>query len=319
MATQTTQAAYYDQFGGIDQIKIGPIDLPEPSEGEVVLKVKAAGINPVDAVVREGKFEAVVPAQFPVVPGWDVAGVVEKNGPGASRFAEGAEVYGYIRRPVAQHGSFAERLVVPECYLATKPAWLSWEAAGGLPLAGLTAYQSQMVAGGLKGRETVLILGASGGVGGTAIQLAKEAGATVLAVASADSAAHMQELGADHTIDYKAGPVDAAVKKIVPEGVDLILDAISGDTLKQSVAAVKPNGRIISLLNDGKDLQLPGGVHFEHVMAHPSVPDLDHLRALADAGKLRVPVSATFPLAEVKKAFEQIESHHTTGKVVVVM
>ena len=318
MAMQT-QAAYCTEFGGIDQIKVGPIDLPEPGEGEVLLQVKAAGINPVDAVVREGKFNAVVPARFPVVPGWDVAGVVEKSGPGASRFAEGAEVYGYIKRPVAQHGSFAERIVVPECYLATKPAWTSWEAAGGLPLAGLTAYQSQMVAGGLKGGETVLILGASGGVGGTAIQLAKEAGATVLAVASADSADHMKRLGADHTIDYKAGPVGEAARKIVPDGVDLVLDAISGDTLQQSVAAVKPNGRIISLLSDGKDLSLPAGVHFEHVMARPSVPDLDHLRALVDAGKLQVPIAATFPLAEVQKAFEQIKSHHTTGKIVVVM
>lgn len=318
MATQT-QAAYYDQFGGIDQIKIGPIDLPELGEGEVLVKVKAAGINPVDAVVREGKFNAVVPAQFPVVPGWDVAGVIEKRGPGASRFADGAEVYGYIRRPVAQHGSFAERIVVPECYLAVKPAWLSWEAAGGLPLAGLTAYQAQMKAGKLQGGETVLILGASGGVGGTAIQLAKEAGATVLAVASADSADHMQQLGADHTIDYKAGPVGEQAKKLASDGVDLILDAISGDTLAQSLIALKPGGRIVSLLSDGKGLPLPAGAHFEHIMAQPNVRDLDHLRDLADAGKLKVPIAATFPLAEVKKAFEQIESHHTTGKVVVMM
>ena len=315
---QQTQAAYYTEFGGIDKIQIGFLDLPEPGEGEVLLRVKAAGINPVDSVVREGHFQQVVPSAFPTVPGWDVAGIVEKRGHAASRFAEGAEVYGYVRRPVAQHGTFAERLVVPECYLAARPAALTWAEAGGLPLAGLTAYQSVITAGQLKAGETVLILGASGGVGGTAIQLAKQAGATVIAVASAGSAAHMRELGADFTIDYKAGPVAEAVRKIAPEGVDLLFDAISGDTLAQSLAALKPSGRLISVLNDGQNLNLPASVHFQHVMAQPSVPDLDHLRELANAGQLKVPVTATFALADTKKAFEQIETKHTTGKVVIV-
>lgn len=317
MAEQT-QAAYYEEFGGIDKIKVGPLDLPEVGEGEVLVRVKAAGINPVDYIVREGHFQQVVPNAFPAVPGWDVAGIIEKRGHGASRFAEGAEVYGYVRRPVVQHGTFAERLVVPECYLAARPAQLSWEAAGGLPLVGLTAYQSVITAGKLRAGETVLILGASGGVGGTAIQLAKNVGATVIAVASAQNADHMKELGADHTIDYKAGPVGEAVRKLVPAGVDLLFDAVSGGTLTQSLLALKPDGRLISVLNDGKALNLPPTTHFEHVMAQPSVPDLDYLRELADKGKLQVPVAATFALADVKQAFEQIESKHTTGKVVIV-
>lgn len=315
---QQTQAAYYTEFGGIDKIQVGPLDLPELKEGDVLLAVKAAGVNPVDAVVREGHFAQVVPSAFPTVPGWDVCGIVEQCGPGVSRLAVGDEVYGYVRQPVAQHGTFAERIVVPEQYLAHSPEKLSWVEAGGLPLAGLTAYQSVIKAGQLKSGETVLILGASGGVGGSAIQLAKDAGATVVAVASAESAEHMKKLGADFTIDYKAGPVAEAVKKVAPEGVDLLFDAISGDTLTQSLTALKPNGRLISVLNDGKGLALPASVHFQHVMAQPSVPDLDHLRELADVGKLTVPIAATFLLADVRKAFEQIESHHTTGKVVIV-
>jgi NADPH:quinone reductase-like Zn-dependent oxidoreductase len=315
---QQTQAAYYTEFGGIDKIKVGPIDLPEVGEGEVLVRMKAAGINPVDYVVREGHFQQVVPSAFPTVPGWDVAGIIEKRGHGASRFAEGAEVYGYVRRPVAQHGTFAERLVLPESYLAARPQKLNWEEAGGLPLAGLTAYQSVITAGKLQAGETILILGASGGVGGTAIQLAKNVGATVIAVASAQNADHMKDLGADYTIDYKAGPVGEAVRKLVPAGVDLLFDAVSGDTLTQSLLALKPAGRLISVLNDGKALNLPPTTHFEHVMAQPSVPDLDHLRELADSGKLQVPVAATFPLAEIKKAFEQIETKHTTGKVVIM-
>lgn len=317
MAEQT-KAAYYTEFGGIDKIKIGPLDLPALGPADVQLVVKAAGINPVDAVVREGKFAQVVPSAFPTVPGWDVCGIVEKCGPEATRLAVGDEVYGYVRQPVAQHGTFAERMVVPESLLAKSPEKLSWVEAGGLPLAGLTAYQSVIKAGQLKAGETVLILGASGGVGGSAIQLAKAAGARVLAVASADSAAHMKQLGADETIDYKAGPVAEAVKKAAPEGVDLLFDAASGDTLTQSLATLKPNGRLISVLNDGKNLALPAGVRFQHVMAQPSVADLDHLRELADTGKLTVPIVATFSLDDTKKAFEQIETHHTTGKVVIV-
>jgi NADPH:quinone reductase-like Zn-dependent oxidoreductase len=315
---QQTQAAYYTEFGGIDKIQIGPLDLPAVGEGEVLLRVKAAGINPVDYVVREGHFQQVAANAFPTVPGWDVAGIVEKRGHGASRFAEGAEVYGYVRRPVVQHGTFAQHLVVPECYLALRPQQLSWEAAGGLPLAGLTAYQSIITAGKLRAGETVLVLGASGGVGGTAIQLARQVGATVIAVASAKNADHMRELGADFTIDYAAGPVADAVKAVAPNGVDLLFDAISGDTLTQSLAALKPDGRLISVLNDGKALKLPAGVQFAHVMAQPSVPDLDHLRELAEAGQLQVPISATFSLADTQKAFAQIESKHTTGKVVIV-
>ena len=297
---------------------MGPLDLPELGPADVQVVVKAAGVNPVDAVVREGKFAQVVPSAFPTVPGWDVCGIVEKCGAEATRFAVGDEVFGYVRQPVAQHGTFAERIVVPEQYLAKSPEKLSWVEAGGLPLAGLTAYQSVIKAGQLKAGETVLILGASGGVGGSAIQLAKEAGATVVAVASADSAAHMKQLGADFTIDYKAGPVAEAVQKVAPAGVDLVFDAASGDTLTQSLATLKPNGRLISVLNDGKNLNLPAGVRFQHVMAQPSVADLDHLRELADAGKLTVPIAATFSLNDTKKAFEQIETHHTTGKVVIV-
>ncbi|MDJ0365939.1 NADP-dependent oxidoreductase [Hymenobacter sp. H14-R3] len=315
---QQTQAAYYTEFGGIGKIQVGPLDLPEVGEGEVRVRVKAAGINPVDYIVREGHFQQVVPNAFPAVPGWDVAGIVEECGHGASRLPEGSEVYGYVRRPVVQHGTFAEHIVVPECYLALRPQRLSWQAAGGLPLAGLTAYQSVIVAGGLKAGETVLILGASGGVGGTAIQLAKNVGATVTAVASGQNADYMKELGADFTIDYKAGPVAEAVQKVAPQGVDLLFDAVSGDTLSQSLSALKPTGRLISVLNDGKALKLPASVHFAHVMAQPSVPGLNHLRELADAGKLAVPIAATFSLADTKKAFEQIESKHTTGKVVIV-
>jgi len=315
---QQTQAAYYTEFGGRDKLQVGPLDLPEVGEGEVLLRVKAAGLNPVDYVVREGHFQFVMPNAFPAVPGWDVAGIVEQRGPGVSRLAEGDEVYGCVVRPVVQHGTFAERLVVPECYLTLRPQQLSWEQAGGLPLAGLTAYQSVIKTGQLQAGETVLILGASGGVGSTAIQLAKHVGATVIAVASAKNAGFMTELGADFTLDYQAGPVAAAVRQVAPQGVDLLFDAAGGDTLTQSLAALKPTGRLVSVINAGQKPDVPAGVPVAYIFAQPSVPDLDHLRELADAGKLTVFVAQTYPLADVRQAFAQLETKHTTGKVVLV-
>ncbi len=316
---QQTKAAFYPEFGGIDKIRVGLLGLPEVGEGDVLLRVRAAGLNPVDYIVREGHFRQVVPSAFPAVPGWDVAGVVEAAGPGASRLPVGAEVYGYVRRPVAQHGTFAERVVVPECYLAPRPRQLKWAEAGGLPLAGLTAYQSLFAHGHLQAGETVLILGASGGVGSLGIQLAKDAGATVVAVASGENAGFMRGLGADIAIDYAQGPVGAQVRAAVPAGVELLFDCIGGETLAQSLSALKPHGRVVSTLSDGKNLPLGPGQPFAHMMTQPSVPDLDHLRELADAGKLQVPVSATFSLDDVKKAFEQIETKHTQGKVVIVI
>ncbi|MBU6120250.1 NADP-dependent oxidoreductase [Hymenobacter siberiensis] len=315
MAKQT-KAAFYTEFGGVDKIQVGNLDLPEVKEGEVLLRVKAAGVNPVDSLIREGYLQQMLPAEFPVVPGWDMAGVVEERGHGARRFAVGTGVYGYIRRPTVQHGTFAEYMVVPESYLALRPGSLSWEQAAGIPLAGLTAYQSLFDAGQLQAGQTVLILGASGGVGGFAIQLAKDRGTTVVAVASEPNFAYMKELGADFTVDYRNGSVGDAVKALVPAGVDLIFDCISGDTLTQSLPALKPGGTLVSILHNGQGLD--ASINFHYVFVEPNTQQLDELRQLADAGKLTVKIAETYPLAEVQEALKQIESHHTTGKIVVV-
>lgn len=319
MATQT-KAAFYTEFGGIDKLQVGTLDLPEVGESDVLLRVKAAGLNPLDYFVREGNYQQALPSAFPSVPGFDVAGVVEQVGPGVTRLKVGDEVFGMVYRPVVQHGTFAERVVVPESYLTPRPRRLSWEAAGGLPLASLTAYQAVITAGQPQAGETVLILGGSGGVGSTAIQLAKHAGATVVAVASAKNADFMKSLGADFTVDYAAGPVAEAVRRVAPVGIDLLFDAVSGDTVTQSLTVLKPGGRLVSVLNDGKQLVLPAGVQFTHLFARLSIPDLEHLRDLAEAGHLQVPIAHTFPLtlASLRQAFEQMVSKRTVGKIVIV-
>ncbi|QMU28085.1 NADP-dependent oxidoreductase [Adhaeribacter radiodurans] len=310
------KAAVYEEFGGVDKIQIRSIAIPELKEGEVLVRLKAAGVNPVDAGVREGYLKDYLPYTFPIIPGWDMAGTVEDRGFSARRFAVGDEVYAYARRPMVQYGTFAEYIVIPESYLAHKPETLSFEEAAGIPLVGLTAYQSMFDAGKLQAGQTVLILGASGGVGSLGIQLAKAKGAQVIGVASAKNHDFMKQLGADFTIDYRQGDIGAAAKALVPDGVDLVFDCASGETLQQSLSALKPGGKLVSILHHGDGLD--PAIDFQYVFVEPNSTQLDHLRELADNGQLKVHVSQTYSLDQTVDAFNQIQTKHTTGKIVIV-
>ncbi|PKV76009.1 NADP-dependent oxidoreductase [Pontibacter ramchanderi] len=310
------KAAVYEGFGGAEKIQITTVNVPEVKEGEVLVRIRAAGVNPVDAAVREGYLKDYLPYQFPIIPGWDMAGVVEETGFSARRFELGDEVYAYARRPVVQHGTFAEYIVIPESYLAKKPQNLSFEEAAGIPLVGLTAYQSLFDAGKLQENQTVLILGGSGGVGSLGIQLAKARGATVIGVASEKNQDFMKELGADFTVDYKSQDIGAAAKAIAPDGVDLIFDCAGGDTLQQSLAALRPGGKLVSILHHGEGLA--PSIDFKYVFVEPNASQLDRLREYAESGQLQVHVSKTYSLAETAEALSQIQSQHTRGKTVIV-
>lgn len=309
------KASYFDDYNELNQIKTGDLKKPAPGEGEVLVRIKAAGVNPVDSAVVRGMLQQMIPAEFPAIPGWDLAGVVEECGHGARRFKAGDEVYAYARRPVIEQGTFAEYTAIPESYLALKPKSLSMAEAGGVPLVGLTAWQSLFDAGRLKKGETVLILGASGGVGSMAIQFAKHAGARVIAVASAKNHDYIKELGADETIDYSKGDVGDAVRNVAPDGVDLIYHCSRGDSLKQSIGTLKNSGRLISITNSDPDKK--EDIEFAYVFVEPNAPQLDQIRELADSGKLKVSVSGTFSLEEVPEALKQIETLHSRGKLVV--
>lgn len=310
------KAATYEEFGGKEKIKVTTVELPELKEGEILVRIKAAGVNPVDTAVREGYLKDYLPYEFPVIPGWDVAGVVEDRGFSARRFNVGDEVYAYARRPKVQHGTFAEYIVIPETYFGRKPENLSFEEAAGIPLVGLTAYQSLYDAGNLQQNQTVLILGASGGVGSSAIQLAKVKGATVIGVASEKNHAYMKELGADHTIDYKDNHIGNAVKEILPYGVDLIFDCANGETLEQSLSALKEQGTLVSILNHGENIDK--SINFHYVFVEPNARQLEHLRELAGSGKLKAHISNTYSLEGTAEAMQQIQTLHTTGKIVIV-
>lgn len=310
------KAASFNEFGGPEKVKIVVTEVPEPKEGEVMIRVKAAGVNPVDAVISKGTYKNVMPHSLPVIPGWDVCGVVEGSGHAARRFKLGEEVYAYARRPEVKWGTFAEYMVIPDSYLAAKPKNISHEEAAAIPLAGLTAYQSLYEAGRLQQGQTVLILGASGGVGSFGIQLAKAKGAEVIGVASEKNHAYMKELGADYTIDYTSTDVGEAAKAIFPKGVDLIFDCTSGETLQQSLKALKSSGILVSILNQGEDLD--PDIHFQYVFVEPNARQLEHLRELTEEGKLKVHISKTYSLNDAAEALKQIQTLHTTGKIVIL-
>ncbi|MEX0660467.1 MAG: NADP-dependent oxidoreductase [Balneolaceae bacterium] len=313
--SEEMKATYFEEFGELNQLKTGSLKRPEPGEAEVLVRVKSAGVNPVDAAVVRGMLKDAIPAKFPAIPGWDMAGIVEETGHAAKRFNKGDEVYAYARRPTVQHGTFAEYVSIPESYLAHKPEKISMKAAGGIPLVGLTAYQSLFNAGKLEKGQTVLILGASGGVGTMAIQLAKTFDAKVIGVASEKNHAYMKELGADETIDYSNNHVGKAVNKVAPDGVDLIFHCSRGDSLDQTKDTLKKGGHLVSITNSKPEVR--DDIQFNYVFVEPNAVQLKHLQELANDGKWEMPVSETFSLEEVSKALQQVESLHTRGKLVI--
>lgn len=312
---KTMKAVTYHKFGSFENLQVELMDVPEAGEGEVLVRVEAAGVNPVDAAVLKGHLKGAVPHNFPIIPGWDFSGTIEERGFSSRRFDVGEGVYGYARRPVVQWGTFAEYITIPESYLSRRPVNLSPAGSGGIPLVGLTAYQSLYEAGQLEEGQTVLILGASGGVGSMGIQLALARGARVAGVASKANHDYMEELGSESTIDYHDTDVGKAVRDRYPEGVDLIFDCTSGTTLEQSLPALKPDGKLVSILNRGDELD--PDIDFEYVFVEPNSRQLDHLRELAEADKLEVHISHKYNMDEAAEALRQIEKLHTRGKIVV--
>ena len=306
------------EFGGRD--KLEALELPEPKVAPdgVLVRVRAAGVNPTDWKLREGRLEPAFPHLFPVVPGWDAAGVVERVGPGVVEVAPGDEVYAYCRKHFVGEGAYAEFVSVPVTSVARKPRALSFEQAAAVPLAGLTAYQSLFFAAGLTAGETVLVYGASGGVGGFAVQLAVDAGAEVIAVAREEHREYVLGLGAYELVDYTEGDVVDQVRALVPDGVDVVFDVVGGDSLRRAVDAVRDEGRIVSIAQPPTDpLFSRRGVQPAYVFVRPNSEELDELTQLAESQRLLVALHDVLPLDEAARAHELIEHGHVRGKIVL--
>lgn len=315
---KTMKAVLIEEFGGLDKLKLTDVPRPHPSEGEVLIRIKAAGVNPVDWKVRIGRLEGRLHHKFPLILGWDLAGVIEETGYSVKRFKKGDEVYAYCRRPVVQHGTYAEYAAVPESYVSPRPRSLSFEESSSIPLAALTAYQAIYDAAKLKNGESVLIVGASGGVGGFAVQFAKMVGATVIGVASEQNHSYLKELGADWTIDYVNTDFVDTFKNQFSDGADVVFNLVKGDTILKARECAKKGGRLVSIGDDPAS-RFPDEkeIKLHYVFAEPNVIQLDHIRELVESGKLKTFVCAQYTLSEVKKAHEQMETGHTRGKIVL--
>ncbi|MFI2645575.1 NADP-dependent oxidoreductase [Streptomyces sp. NPDC018610] len=310
----TMRAIGQDVLGGPEVLKQIELERPVPRPNEVLVRVKASGVNPTDWKHRA---QRVFLGEPPYVLGWDVSGVVEATGVGVALFRPGDEVFGMLPYPFG-HGSHAEYVTAPARAFAAKPAGVDHVRAGALPLVSLTAWQALVERARLRAGQRVLIHAAAGGVGHVAVQIAKAHGAYVIGTASAGKHDFLREIGVDEPIDYRTTDVTEAVRD-----VDVVLDTLGGDTSVRSLRMLRPGGIVVSILPVGSD-----DFHAEAdqlgVRAVRMLVDADHhgMRAIAElveAGKLRPAVAGTFPLAEAAKAHEIGETGRTTGKLVLVM
>lgn len=299
----TMKAIVVHQFGGPEMLKYEDAPRPEPKANEILVRVIAAGVNPVDTYVRAGKFGKAVP---PVIPGRDVAGIVEQVGPGVTAFKKGDAIYGY-----SVDGGYAEYTVVAEKNAASKPASLTFVEAAGVPVGGGTAWRALVDTAHVGPGQTVLVQGGSGGVGSFAIQIAKVRGARVIATASTANQDLLKQLGADVAIDYTKQKFEDVAKD-----VDVVLETVGRETMDRSYPVVKKGGYLISIVGppDAAKAQQYG------IQAPPlasSASPLLELNKLFDAKKLKVIVSEVLPLNDAVRAHEQVATHHTRGKIVL--
>jgi len=304
------RAITYSRYGHSDVLELTELPVPKVGPDSVLVRVHAASVNPVDWKVREGYLDALMDVTFPVVPGWDVAGVVERVGLDAPELAVGDEVYGYVRKDWLSGGTFAEYVAAPVRTLARKPASLSFEEAAAVPLTGLTAYQSIERAG-VRAGQTVLVHAAAGGVGQFAVQIAVARGARVVGTASERNHEHLRSLGAE-PVTYGDGLVER-VRAVAPDGVDVVLDFGADDLVGTTSALLRPGGTVASIVDARARDELGG----HYVWVRPSSSDLDALTALVDAGKVKVDVAQVFDLADTAAAHEASQTLHVRGKVVV--
>jgi NADPH:quinone reductase-like Zn-dependent oxidoreductase len=304
------RAVALNEYGGPEVLQV--MDLPEPKVGPdvVLVRTRAAGVNPVDYKMREGGVDGRFPSHFPLIPGWDVAGTVEKTGPDVTELRPGDEVIGYVRRDHVQWGTYAELVPAPLRTLAPKPASVGWAEAAALPLAGLTAWQTLTRGLELEEGDVLLVHAAAGGVGSFAVQVARVLGAArVIGTASEGTHDYLRELGAE-PVTYGDGLADR-VRALAPEGVTAVLDLVGGEALDVSPSLLAPGGRLTSVREPDKVAELGG----RYVFVRPDAGQLAELSRLVDAGRLTIHLHETFPMEQAAEAQRLVESGHVHGKV----
>ncbi|MFJ2748648.1 MULTISPECIES: NADP-dependent oxidoreductase [unclassified Streptomyces] len=305
------RAIVVNEWGGPENLVEREIDRPEPGLGEVLVRVHAAGVNPVDWKTRDSG-ALIAWGEHPIV-GWDVSGTVEAVGPGVTVHAPGDEVYGMPHFP-RQAGGYAQYVTAPARHFAAKPATLDHVQAAALPLAALTAWQALVDTAGVSAGQRVLVHAAAGGVGHLAVQIAKARGAYVIGTASAGKHALLRELGADEVIDYRTTDFEDAVSD-----VDIVIDAVGGEYTQRSLKVLKAGGHLVTLPGPDSLPADPQGVHASWVLVEPDLAGLREIAALVEQGLLKPLVDTVLPLEQAARAHEIGEQGRTTGKIVLTV
>jgi NADPH:quinone reductase-like Zn-dependent oxidoreductase len=297
-------------YGGPEVMKLEEVARPEPAEDEVLIRVLAASINPVDVAIRKGYLAKLV-GNFPLIPGMDAAGIVEKIGSKVTKCKVGDPVFAFFT--LKGEGGYAEFVTAKEDQVAPKPSMVTFAQAAGVGAAGSTAWEALVDKANLHAGQTVLIHGGSGGVGHFAIQIAKARGAKVLATASTANQEFLRQMGADVAIDYARTKFED-----VARDVDVVLDTVGRDTLERSYGVVKKGGIIVSIVDEPKPAALEAhGIRGMTLRSTPKPGVLEDLSKLMEEKKVTPVISQTFAMADVVQAQEQIATGHTRGKIVL--
>jgi NADPH:quinone reductase-like Zn-dependent oxidoreductase len=303
------KAVVAHEYGGPEVLKFEEVSRPEPKENEALVRVIASGVNPADPLTLSGKNAREFGTHLPLIPGYDIAGIVEKTGVKVTKLKAGDAIYGYP----TFGGGWAEYVTVTEGEVAAKPASLSFTEAAAVPMGALTAWQALVDVAHLRAGQTILIHGGSGGVGGFAVQIAKARGARVIATASTANQDLLKQIGADVAIDYTKTRFEEIAKD-----VDAVLDPVGKETLARSYGVVKKGGIVMSLVARPDPVELEKrGIRGAAISVHPDAEDLAEIAHLIDTGKIKPIVTQVLPLSDAIAAQQQAATHHTRGKVVL--
>ena len=304
------KAVTIHEYGGPEVLRYEDVPVPEIGPDEVLIKVHACGVNPIDWKVRQGRKKDQTHYQMPLILGWDVAGTVEEAGPLVKYFGKGDQVF--ARPATTRNGGYAEFVAVRSMEVTPAPRTISLEQAAGVPLASQTAWVGLFEIGGLRSGQSVLIHGASGGVGSFAVQLAKLAGARVFATTSTKNVELVHSLGADEVIDYTLGDFRHAVSEM-----DMVYDTVGGETQARSWEVLRKGGVLISTLSVDESAAAAHGVIGRSYLLVSNGARLREIKELIDAGDIKVIIEREFPLAEAKAAHQLSQARHVAGKIIL--
>lgn len=307
------KAVVIEKYGGADVLEIRDIPMPVVEEHDLLIEVYASSVNPVDWKIREGYLKERIQYKFPLVLGWDVAGVVKETGPQTGLFRPGDRVFS--RTDIARNGTYAEYVAVDEGLVALMPDNISFREAAAVPLACQTAWQALVEIAQVKQGDKVLIHAASGGVGSFAVQIAKYKGAHVAATCGTTNTRLVKSLGADEVIDYSVTDFSKELHDF-----DIVLDTMGGETYRKSFKMVKKGGTVISLIERPDEaLARESGAKAEYMFLQPERKRLVQIAALLSEGRIKPVLGIVLPLEEVRKAHTISQSHHAKGKIVLTV